>query len=525
MSRTKRRASSKTKRSGFPWGRLVLGFVAFLVIGGLLAVFAAKSWLQSYLRSPELAEKISLKLGRVLKAEPELARPEWAGETVFFKSFSAVGSEGAFFSTLDLESIRAQIDLGSIRDRVLGLPALQADRAELRISDARGGTAPPPAPAPTGLAARFSPQKFEFDEARIESLNFDYDRKGTKVRIVETKAILIPMLEAGAVDLEGTGGTLHLTGLPPMEITYLKLRVRRDGLYIQHAELTGGGDSLVEGDGEILFGSKARGNQGTKGTKGRYETTISVTDLDVDRLVSESWKGRVKGLAEAEIESEAVFAQGARPRHSGEFSVVGAQVKDLPVLRTLADHTRDDRFLELDFSKVEGNFTRRGEKLELRNLDLQEDSLLRMTGDADIEGGQIDGTFQVGVARGALRWIPGAERKVFTEERGGFVWTTVRLTGPLATPREDLSLRLKQGAVEAVVEDTAGAAIDSAAHVAGKGTSVLDDAGSRMLGAGGGSDVSEAAGSVIESGAGAAKEAAKGVGGILSDFVPILPGG
>ncbi|MGD9749155.1 MAG: hypothetical protein AB7V57_22625, partial [Verrucomicrobiales bacterium] len=61
-----------------------------------------------------------------------------------------------------------------------------------------------------------------------------------------------------------------------------------------------------------------------------------------------------------------------------------------------------------------------------------------------------------------LGWIPGAERKEFNQSRDGFLWTTVKVSGTTDQFNEDLTNRLVSAAVESVVEETPGKAIDTA---------------------------------------------------------------
>jgi hypothetical protein len=61
-----------------------------------------------------------------------------------------------------------------------------------------------------------------------------------------------------------------------------------------------------------------------------------------------------------------------------------------------------------------------------------------------------------------MRWIPGAERLVFTEDREGFLWTPMKLTGTLAEPKEDLSARLIAAAGEAVISELPTSVLDAA---------------------------------------------------------------
>ena len=59
-----------------------------------------------------------------------------------------------------------------------------------------------------------------------------------------------------------------------------------------------------------------------------------------------------------------------------------------------------------------------------------------------VNQGKLEGLFQVGVTPTSLRWLPGSQARVFTVERDGYVWTSVRVTGLLDDLKEDLSQRL-----------------------------------------------------------------------------------
>ncbi len=74
--------------------------------------------------------------------------------------------------------------------------------------------------------------------------------------------------------------------------------------------------------------------------------------------------------------------------------------------------------------------------------------LFRIEGHFAVEDKEIDGTFQVGATADVLDSIPGAREKVFTEARDGYLWTSMKLSGPLNHPREDLKERLVVAAQE-----------------------------------------------------------------------------
>ena len=66
-----------------------------------------------------------------------------------------------------------------------------------------------------------------------------------------------------------------------------------------------------------------------------------------------------------------------------------------------------------------------------------------------------------GVARTALRWLASAGSLVFNEpEHGGYMWTSLHLTGPANSPHEDLTPRLA-GTIEKEAIDKARKSTDA----------------------------------------------------------------
>jgi hypothetical protein len=59
-----------------------------------------------------------------------------------------------------------------------------------------------------------------------------------------------------------------------------------------------------------------------------------------------------------------------------------------------------------------------------------------------IRGNQLDGSFRLGIAPGTLATIPGAESEVFVPGERGLLWTSLRITGTVDNPKEDLTDRL-----------------------------------------------------------------------------------
>ena len=141
----------------------------------------------------------------------------------------------------------------------------------------------------------------------------------------------------------------------------------------------------------------------------------------------------------------------------------------MPALKKVADYTQMKQFNRLVLSQATADVKRSNELIEIRNIILSADGLVRIEGSVDIRGESLQGALQVGVTPGTMRWIPGAERLVFTEDRDGFLWTPMTLGGTVQEPTEDLSARLISAAGEAVLGGLPSGAVEGVKKILGSG--------------------------------------------------------
>ena len=93
------------------------------------------------------------------------------------------------------------------------------------------------------------------------------------------------------------------------------------------------------------------------------------------------------------------------------------------------------------------------DSLKLNDIVLASEGLVRLEGRLTLNNdGVIDGHFKVGITPGTLSHIPGAETKVFIRGDRGLLWTPLRITGTLGSPKEDLSDRMIAAAGERMFE-------------------------------------------------------------------------
>ncbi|PYL05644.1 MAG: hypothetical protein DME33_15915, partial [Verrucomicrobia bacterium] len=96
-------------------------------------------------------------------------------------------------------------------------------------------------------------------------------------------------------------------------------------------------------------------------------------------------------------------------------------------------------YLQLDDCSL--NFAWRYPRIDIKDISIEDKGKLRIEGEISIERRVLGGTLRLGFTRRYLDWLPRAE-EVFNRERGGYLWTTVHLSGTIDEPKQDLSPRI-----------------------------------------------------------------------------------
>lgn len=133
---------------------------------------------------------------------------------------------------------------------------------------------------------------------------------------------------------------------------------------------------------------------------------------------------------------------------SGQLDFSRATVHDVDVLTKIAAVTRHPQFEKPQIDILRFRYRWSGSRLEVSGFEAEAKGLCRLEGDFSIENENIDGNFKVGAAADVVDALPGAREKVFTESHDGYLWATLRLSGPAKHPREDLKQRLITAAEE-----------------------------------------------------------------------------
>ena len=445
------------------WGLLAL----FILVAG--AGLYGYFWVQRYLNSPAFREMVARQAGQAANAEVTLADLHWSGPTMHISRAELAPAGAQRWKLIEGEGLQATLNFQAARRGVWQVTRITLDRLRMAMRAAHEvPAAPSPAAssdedaAPSRVPAWLKgwlPTRTQIDE--VEVAQFDLlpaEAGGVKVTDLRVKAN--PATDEGAWLLRGSGGTLVMPGVSqPCELQTLSARLDRRSLALNDGVARWMGDSEITARGDIPF-------EGSRG----WTFAGKLSGLDLSHVLTPDWRTKVSGVLGADY----VAVPG---KLTGKLQVRSGVVQSLPVLDRIADFTRTERFRRVVLDQATADFEKAGDTTYIRNLVLQSNGLVRVQGDVVIQGRAVSSRLMVGVLPDSLRWIPGSQSRVFTEENpagpAGFVWTYVNLSGTVDSIREDLTDRLLVAMGKAALEvplDLAGKSMDVLGTVAPPGT-------------------------------------------------------
>ena len=422
--------------------------LAVLIFIGLAVV---KMWVNSYLRSAEFRKQISERTAEHLQAQVEIAPIRFATTEFFCDGLKGEGARAGKFSDIKVENVHGEFRLPSVWRMIFGdkkfrVENVDVQRVAVNFFENR---------LPLSLPRPEKKHKLtEIGRIGVRELSVGWEGGSVSGLAVEAKPV-----ESGW-KMTGDGGHVKQRGLPDMDIAALRVVHKEPTLFVQEARLRAEGGE-VSVTGEVT-------------EKENVDLQFKATGVNVTPLLPEDWRARLHGRVTGDGRVQISLRDGvsSSPVVSGHAELQQAVLEALPVLEKIANFTKTDRFRRLQLNQVRGDFRHDKNGLHVTNLTVESDRLIVVKGAFTVANGEIDGTFQLGITPAPLQFLPGSQDKVFSAPRDGYAWTSLRITGPVKTPREDLSARLYAAAENAIVEkveSTATQAVGGAVNTAKKG--------------------------------------------------------
>jgi hypothetical protein len=231
---------------------------------------------------------------------------------------------------------------------------------------------------------------------------------------------------------QANGGTLKSALIPDLPLRETRLLITKKLLTLYTLELAAG----PEGDGTI----HGEGTAGT-GEDKSVDFKVRFEQLPIRAWLPASWKNHVAGAAAGDVHWKGKNPKLETASVQGSLRLRDGRVRGLPFLQKLASITGKKSIEELELNECSAEVNWENSTLEIRSLAIEDKGKFRIEGLVSVREKSLSGAVRLGLAREYLEWLPHAE-EIFTKESGGYLWTTVHLSGSVEQPQQDLSPRI-----------------------------------------------------------------------------------
>lgn len=503
--RAQKRRTSARGGGGKKLGKWVFRTLAILVLAVILAGFGLYSWLRSYLHSDDFRVFMGETVSGVMGADAQFELFEWQGMNARTAGLSV--ENGRVIRHMRADGVKASIGLSGVRRGVWEVSDIRVSKLDLIMdttpkddpSDEGADDVAESAPAvvndsKSGLLDGMLPDRAELSSVEAASVDLDLKTSGGYLRAKDVAARVDVGSGSGVYDVRLSGGEIDTSWFgSPLNLISARGKYKDGRIFINESRSKVYERGLLTLKGEV------------EGPKFAFFGILS--DVRSEELVPEDWQKRITGDLTAKFKVRS-SPNGTITR--GELELKKGILTALPVLDRIAAYANTRRFRRLNLSEARLKFVREGNRLDLNDIVLASEGLVRIVGNLTVTDGVLDGRFRVGIMPGTLAHIPGAETKVFIRGEKGLLWSPLRITGTMENPKEDLSNRMIVAAGERMFElvpETGKMALKFAHDTATELPSTAIEAGSEVLGEGAGA---------LEEGTDIIRE---GVGGVL-DLIP-----
>jgi hypothetical protein len=289
---------------------------------------------------------------------------------------------------------------------------------------------PEPSPVKPWFQRVFLPERVYLKQVTSDSVDVTWQFRGQRAGFFQTRLLITP--HDRDFDYIAKDGILKMRPAPHLRLRQTHVLITKTLLTLYYLDL----QSEPPDIGKIH----------TEGHAGTGDDRSVNFRFDFDRLpvadwLPVSWRDHVRGAGSGHVLWHGDNAKLESSAGDGTLRVDGGQVAKLPFLQKLVTLSGDKRFEQLQLDDCSCTLTWAYPNTQIKAISVEEKGKFRIAGDVRIESRSLGGKLRIGVAPPYLQWLPRAD-EIFSIESGGYLWTTIHLSGTIDAPQQDLSPRL-----------------------------------------------------------------------------------
>jgi hypothetical protein len=409
--------------------RLLILVTVLLVLAFSLGWFA----LHTFIQSDSFRGWLGKKVGHALHVDGQFEPLSWEGSSFRSAGFSGVGTAKSKLRSLRITNIAAHFDWRQLLKGQWVIDHVNAEKVEAVVgkrpaktsSQAVAPTKQPPAPN----FPDFLPSDFRIEEGYVANADLHWETNhGDAGQFVGTK-LTATLRDLDQWDITAIGGNARHGPYPAMQVDHINAVATRDSIVIRSAK------ALIPGGGEIQLTGKV-----STGGQLNAQFTTDFSELDTIQALPADW--HIGGKASGHLVYIGDLDRFEHGEVDGSIKITGAAFDMTNLFSTLHQLAKFGGLNDVRIDSIETHLKYHEHEFELSEIHASYQDQIRVEGAGTITADRLDGSLVIGLSPKILGWIPGAEEKVFVEQRDGLRWTKVNISGTPEQPKEDLTKRL-----------------------------------------------------------------------------------
>jgi len=399
----------------------------------MLVFFSGWIGLHSFIQSDSFREWLSKKVSESIHADGQFEPLSWEGSSFRSAGFSAKGVGKNKLRSLQITNLSAHIDWWQLLKGTWVIDQINADKVEALIGKRLTESASP------GLDLRkrsfglklsnFLPSAWRIEHLYFASTNLHWETNdGDSGQFVGTK-ISVTQSGPDRWDVEAIGGNAHHAAFPELHVEQVHASVGRDLIAIRDAKAQTAGGGEIQVNGKVAIGRQLNA-----------QLTSDFSDLEANKIMPAEW--RIGGKISGRLVYTGNLDRFEHGEVAGSIKISSAAFDMANLFVTLHQLAKFGGLDDVRIDSIETHVRYQERELQLSDIRASYQDQIRVEGTGIIAPDRLTGDLLLGLSPKILGWIPGAEERVFTEQRDGLRWTTVKISGTPNQPKEDLTKRL-----------------------------------------------------------------------------------